>query len=449
MVTTLRPKAGPPRSYRFPAFSDETLSNGIRLIVAPVSKLPVATILVLVDAGSTSDPPGKEGVAALTAAALLEGSRRLDGARLAEEFEKLGTSLESGADWDSAFFKVTVLSDKLKPAMDLVGEVMGTPLFPEREVERLKAERLAEILQLETEPRGLADEKFSEFLYADDSRYSKPDEGSAETVGSLTRFDVEQFYRSNYSSGATTVVVAGDMLVDAIRDWVSDAFREWRVGASKKQSLSARPRTRERTAHIVDKPGAPQSELRIGHVGLPRNHPDFFSTLVMNAVLGGLFGSRINLNLREVHGYTYGASSYYDWRKGEGPFVISTAVESQVTAPALHEILLEVDRIRKEPVSREELSLAKEYLEGVFPIRYETTSAIASALATLAIYQLPADYYDSYRRSVHAVTAASVLEAAKTHLHPDELQTVIVGDAQVVRGSLAGLQLGRLVIHQS
>jgi zinc protease len=166
-------------------------------------------------------------------------------------------------------------------------------------------------------------------------------------------------------------------------------------------------------------------------------------------VLGGLFGSRINLNLREVHGYTYGASSYYDWRRGEGPFVISTAVESQVTAPALHEIFLEVDKIRKEPVSPEELSLAKEYLEGVFPIRYETTSAIASALATLAIYQLPADYYDSYRQSVHAVTAASVLEAAKMHLHPDELQTVIVGDAQLVRGSLAGLQLGRLVIHQS
>jgi zinc protease len=449
MVTTLRPKAGPPRNYRFPTFSDERLPSGIRLVVAPVSKLPVVTILVLVDAGSTSDPRGKEGVAALTAAALLEGSRRLDGAGLAEEFEKLGTSLESGADWDSAFFKVTVLSNKLKPAIDLLGEVMSTPLFPDREVERLKAERLAEILQLETEPRGLADEKFSEFLYADDSRYSKPDEGSADSVGSLTRFDVEDFYRSNYNSGSTTVVVAGDMPVDAIREWVSSAFRDWPTGASKKQSLSTKPRARERTAHIVHKPEAPQSELRVGHVGLPRNHPDFFSTLVMNAVLGGLFGSRINLNLREVHGYTYGASSYYDWRRGQGPFVISTAVESQVTAPALHEILLEVDRIRKEPVSREELSLAKDYLEGVFPIRYETTSAIASALATLAIYELPADYYDSYRQNVHAVTAASVLEAATSHLHPAELQTVIVGDAQLIRDSVAGLPLGQIVIHQS
>jgi zinc protease len=449
MVATLRPKAGPPRSYRFPSFSDEILANGIRLITAPVNKLPVATVLVLVDAGSTSDPQGKEGIAALTAAALLEGSRRLNGAELAEEFEKLGTSLESGADWDSAFFKITVLSDKLKQATGLLGEALSTPLFPEREVERLKAERLAEILQLETEPRGLADEKFSEFLYTDDSRYSKPDEGSAESVVSLSRADIQEFYRSNYNSASTTVVVSGDLPIDSIREWVSDTFRGWPTGSPRKNSLSANRRARERAVHVVDKPGAPQSELRVGHIGLPRNHPDFFSTLVMNAVLGGLFGSRINLNLREVHGYTYGASSYYDWRKGPGPFVISTAVESQVTAPALHEILAEVERIRKEPVSSEELSLAKQYLEGVFPIRYETTSAIASALATLAIYALPADYYDSYRSNITSVTATSVLEAARMHLHPDELQTVIVGDAQVVRDSLRDLPLGELVVHEA
>ncbi len=449
MVTSLRPKPGPPRSYRFPSFSDEVLPNGIRLVTSPVSKLPLATVLVLVDAGSTSDPRGKEGVAALTAAALLEGSQRLDGAELAEEFEKLGTSLESGADWDSAFFKITVLSDKLNLATALLGEAISRPLFPEREIERLKAERLAEILQLETEPRGLADEKFSEFLYADESRYSQPDEGSAKSVGSLTRADVDQFYRANYNSGTTTVVVAGDIPADATREMVTEAFRSWPSGVPRRQPLLAKARATERSALIVDKPEAPQSELRVGHIGLPRKHPDFFPTLVLNAVFGGLFGSRINLNLREVHGYTYGASSYYDWRRGPGPFVISTAVESQVTAPALREILLEVERIRSEPVLAEELSLAKEYLEGVFPIRYETTAAIASALATLSIYDLPAEYYDSYRRNIHNVSATDVLEAARAHLHPDELQTVIVGDAQVVRDSLTGLPLGQLTIHKS
>jgi zinc protease len=169
----------------------------------------------------------------------------------------------------------------------------------------------------------------------------------------------------------------------------------------------------------------------------------------MNAVLGGLFGSRINLNLREEHGYTYGASSFYDWRRGPGPFVISTAVESEVTASALREILLEIDRIRSEKISAEELSLARDYLEGVFPIRYETTSAIASALATMAIYDLPADYYDSYRANIHNVSDDAVLEAAKSHLHPELLQTVVVGDAGIVRSSLVDPDLGEVTVHNA
>jgi zinc protease len=199
----------------------------------------------------------------------------------------------------------------------------------------------------------------------------------------------------------------------------------------------------------VSKPDAPQSELRVGHVGLPRTHPDFFPTLVMNAVLGGLFGSRINLNLREVHGYTYGASSYYDWRRGPGPFVVSTAVQSEVTAPALREIFLEIARIRSERISDEELSLARDYLDGVFPIRYETTAAIASALATLVIYDLPRDYYDTYRKQIRAVSVDAVLEAAKTHLHPNELQTIVVGDAKVIRDSVAAVDVGEVHVYDS
>jgi zinc protease len=167
----------------------------------------------------------------------------------------------------------------------------------------------------------------------------------------------------------------------------------------------------------------------------------------MNAVLGGLFGSRINLNLREKHGYTYGASSYYDWRRGPGPFVISTAVESDVTAAALGEIFLEIRRIRDTEVSAEELSLATDYLQGVFPIRYETTSSIASALASLVIYELPADYYDSYRRNVGQVSTADVLAAAKAHIHPNELQTVIVGDAAVIGEPLRNANIAALQIH--
>jgi zinc protease len=449
MVTSLRPKPGLPRSYRFPNFDDRILPSGIRLVTAPVAKLPVVTVLVIVDAGSTNDPGGKEGVAALTAGTLLEGSQRFDGAELAEKFEQLGTSVESGADWDSAFIKITVLSDQLEEATKLLGEVISSPVFPEREVERGKAERLAEILQLETEPRGLADEKFSEFLYTQESRYSKPDEGSTESVSALSRKDVEEFYRSRYRAGSTTVIMTGDISTDVAHTLITRAFEQWASGTAPNRPLVAAARTTRKSIHIVDKPEASQSELRAGHVGLPRNHPDFFPTLVMNAVLGGLFGSRINLNLREAHGYTYGASSFYDWRRGPGPFVVSTAVQNEVTAPALREILLEIDRIRAERISDEELSLARDYLEGVFPIRYETTTAIASALATLVIYDLPDDYYESYRRNIHGISADAVLKAARSHLHPDELQTIVVGDARAIRDSVSDLSVGDLHVHSS
>jgi zinc protease len=449
MVASLRPKPGPVRSYRFPEFFEETLPGGIRLVIAPVSKLPVVTVLVIVDAGSTNDPPGKEGVASLTSGLLLEGTTRFSGAELAEKFERLGTSVESGADWDSAVAKITMLSDRLEEAATLLGEVLSDPSFPEREVERLKAERLAEILQLETEPRGLADEKFSEFLYSPESRYSKPDEGSSESVSALSRNDVEQFYRERYRTGTTTVIVAGDVSTASARNLVTKAFRSWNSGSAENRQLITTPRTRRKGVHIVSKHDAPQSELRVGHVGLPRKNPDFFPTMVMNAVLGGLFGSRINLNLREVHGYTYGASSFYDWRRGPGPFLVSTAVQSEVTAPALKEIFLEIARIRSEKISSEELSLARDYLDGVFPIRYETTAAIASALATLVIYDLPRDYYDTYRSRIREVSVDAVLQAAKNHLHPEEMQTIVVGDAKVIRDSVAELDMGELHVHES
>lgn len=447
MVATLRPTAGKPSRYRFPEFHQELLPGGIRLVTAPVTKLPIATVLVIVDAGSVNDPPGKEGVAALTAGALLEGGEEMDGAAIAERFEQLGTSVESGADWDSAFIKITTLSDRLGAATTLLGETISAPAFPEREVERLRAERLAEILQLETEPRGLADEKFNEFLYSAESRYSRPEEGSSKSVGGLSRADVEGFYAARYRAGSTTIVVAGDVSANEARDLISHAFANWHSGSAATSHLVTTPRSTARSLHIVNKVDAPQSELRLGHVGLPRKNPDFFPVLVMNAVLGGLFGSRINLNLREAHGYTYGASSYFDWRRGKGPFVVSTAVQSEVTAPALREILYEVDRVRSELITDGELSLARDYLDGVFPIRYETTAAIASALATLIVYDLPEDYYETYRGNVRAVSAQDVLKAAQQHLHPEQLQTVVVGDARVIKQTVGDLPLGDQLIH--
>lgn len=445
VLSPVRPTPAPPVPYRFPRFEIAYLDNGLRVIVAPVHKLPVATALLLVDAGASTEPAGRDGVANLAARGLLEGTMRRGGNELTERFERLGAGVFAGGDWDSADVGVTVLKAHLEAALSLLGELVLEPSFPERDVARLRAERLADLLQLRTEPRGLADEMFARFVYDPLSRYARPEEGGPDTVATLTRDDIVRFYRIRYRPRGSTLVLAGDLSVDEGLTLARRTLGQWDGTAERCAPPSEAPARTTRAVHLVRKEDAPQSELRIGHIGLPRSHPDYFPTLVMNAVLGGLFSSRINLNLREAHAYTYAAFSGFAWRRGAGPFVASTAVESDVTAQAAREVLAEIDRIRAKPVSADELSLATSYLGGVFPIKYETTDAIARALAALAAYDLPVDYFDTYRDAIRAVSIADVQRAAEQHLHPDALQVVVVGDASEVKAPLAAMELGPLL----
>jgi zinc protease len=444
-----RPVPGPPREYHFPRFHRRTLANGLKLVVAPAKKLPLATVIVLLDAGAVCDPAGREGTAQLVAKLLIEGTEQYDGAELTEQFERLGASIDASADWDSAEIAMTSLSEHLPAAFRLLGQVVTSPAFRAREIQRLKAERLAELLQLRAEPRGLADEFFSRFLYTPASRYARPEGGDEPSVDEIEREHILTFYESRYAPGGTTVIVVGDVTVEAAEEMARDAFGAWTAPTPERVVANDTPARLERAVHLIAKSDAPQSELRIGHVGIPRNHPDFFPVNVMNAVLGGLFNSRINLNLREVHGYTYGAFSGFDWRRQSGPFAVHTAVKSDVTGAAAREVLHEIDRMRAEPISGEELSLATSYLDGVFPIRFESTAAIAAALATLVVHGLPEDYYDRYRERVRGMTIEQILDAAKHYLKPDAMQMVVVGDPAAVRASLDAMQFGQLTVYDT
>ena len=407
----------------------------------------MVTVLAVIDAGATADPAGREGLAQLTAEALREGTANRDGIQILEGFEKLGSSLEAGADWDSTVVSMTLLREKLEQGLSLMTEVLTSPSFPEREVERLKAERLAERAQILAEPRGLADESFSKFLYSEGSRYGEPMAGTSASVSAITRTDVANVFRSRYTPDAVTVIVVGDISAEDAVELVSTTLGEWK---GRRGSRTASPSTqtrRSRAVEIVAKDDAAQAELRLGHVGIPRSHPDYFSVVVMNALLGGLFSSRINLNLRERHGYTYGASSYFDWRRDPGPFMIATAVQSEVSAAAISETLKEIDGMRSDEVPEDELSLATDYLDGVFPIRYETTSSIASALATLVVFGLPEDYYDTYRENIRAIRPSDVLRAAQAYVSPDMLQVVVVADAALVKESVEDLALGEVSVR--
>jgi zinc protease len=376
------------------------------------------------------------------ASSLLEGTRELDADALAEQFERLGASVTASADWDSATLSSTVLAPRLPDAMELLASVLREPRFAARDVERLRGERLAELLNRRAEPRGLADEMFARALYAPQSRYSIPEDGREKSVAGLDASRVKEFYGTRVAPSSVTLVLVGDLEPDAAQALVERVLGDWSAPAPAASTLVDRPARGTRAVHLVRRADAPQTELRIGQVGIPRANPDYFAVTVMNAVLGGLFNSRINLNLREVHGYTYGAFSAFDWRRGAGPFMVSTAVQSEVTADAAREVMLEIDRIRAETVSTDELSLAVSYLDGVFPIRYETTAAIAQALAQLVIHRLPDDFFDSYRERIRSVELSDVIQVAERHLNPDEMQIVAVGDPAAISKPLAELGVG-------
>lgn len=447
MTVASRPAPGPSRTFQFPRFERAELPNGLRIIIAPVRKLPVVTVLAVIDAGATADPPGREGLAQLTAEALREGTANRDGIQILEGFEKLGSSLEAGADWDSTVVSMTLLRDKLTSGLSLMTEVLTSPSFPEREVERLKAERLAERAQILAEPRALADESFSRFLYSKGSRYGEPMAGTSASVSAITRAEVTDFFASRYTPDAVTMIVAGDIDAEEAVTLISTTLGDWKgKRTSRTTGLSTQTRA-TRAVEIVAKDDAVQAELRLGHIGISRSHPDYFNVVVMNALLGGLFSSRINLNLRERHGYTYGASSCFDWRRDPGPFVIATAVQSEVSAAAISETLKEIEGMRTDEVPEDELSLATNYLDGVFPIRYETTSSIASALATLVVFDLPEDFYDTYRENIRTVRPSDVLRAAQAHVSPDMLQIVVVGDPAVVKAPVEKLALGEVSVR--
>ncbi|MCU0634280.1 MAG: insulinase family protein [Gemmatimonadaceae bacterium] len=437
-----RPAPGPPRPYRFPHFERHELTNGLGVMVAPMRSYPITTVLAMVDLGATSDARGAEGLTSLMATALAEGTGTMDALQLAERLERVGSTLDAGADWDSTVVQLSALPNRLDDAMAVLAEVLRAPAFPAGDVERLVAERLAQIAQARTEPRALADRSFEYVAYAPSSRFVHSAGGNRPSVTRLDRAALVAHHARHVTPAATTVIVVGDIGIDEAVALVERHLGGWSGAAIPPVRIDTSRRHASRTVRIVPMAEAAQAELRIGHVAVPRAHPDYFPLTLMNAVLGGLFSSRINLNLREAHGWTYGAHSSFDWRRDASPFHVSTAVATEVTADAVRETLGEIDRIRAEPVREEELSLATSYLDGVFPIRYETTSAVASALANLHVFGLPSDYFDTYRSRVRAVTTAEVLRVARAHLVPEALQVVVAGDAAALTAPLSALDIG-------
>jgi zinc protease len=441
------PGPGRLRDFGLPPVERRTLSNGLTLLSCTARHFPVVTVNVLLEAGGIYESAAQAGVAALTAEALESGAGARSAADIAEDAESLGVSLGSSISWDVAYVGLTGLKSKLEPASEILASVVREPTFPVEEVERLRAERLAEILQRRADPRSLAGEMASRFIFAPDTPFSRPLGGPASTVAMLQRSDVEAFHAARYRPGDTSVLVVGDIGADEAARLVEERFGDWSGAPEPAGEVLVRPRSAEAQLVIIDRPGSVQSELRIGHVGVARATPDYFPIVVMNTILGGAFSSRLNLSLREKHGYTYGVSSGFAMRRSPGSFLISTAVQTEVTAAAVRETLATIDGMRSAEVAQAELDDARNYLAGIFPLRVQTTDGLAARLAELVIYDLPADYFEHYRERVLSVSAPEVLRAAQTHLRPAELAVVVVGDAAKLKDSLAELGLGEPKIY--
>lgn len=432
------PQAGPPLPFAFPEFVHRRLLPGVDAYVARVRRAPLVSVELILPRGGQADPADGHGLASLTADLLDEGTDRRSGPELAELVERLGGSCGTTADWDAAYVASTLLADHLAQALALTAEIAMLPVFPVAELERLRKRRLAELLRRRSSPAALAEERFASAVYGD-GPFGKPLIGTAEDLARLDRDATGAFYRGHLRCGGATLIAAGDLDPDAVLADAARLLAGWpEAPAPLPREVEPRPLAGV-ASWIVDRPQAAQTELRLGHAGPPRSHPDRVPLTVLNSVLGGKFTSRLNLNLRERHGYTYGVHSAFSNRLGPGPFQVSAAVATESVGAAAHETLTELRRLQEEPVGGGELADAVSYLEGVFPYTLQTVESVAQRLSQLAVYGLPDDYFDTYPQRLAAVTAETLQEVAIRHLRPAACAIVAVGPAAVLRPQLESL----------
>lgn len=447
-VVAERPVPGRPRPYEFPAAERTTLANGLRVAVVRMPGRGLVAASLLVRRGAGDEPAGEAGAAVLAARALTEGTEVRDAVALVEASERLGASLSAEAGWDATQVGLDVPASRLAPALGLLAEVLRRPAFPVAEVERLRDERLTDLLQAKADPRRRADEAFLAAVFEPGSPYHRPAAGLAGTVADLDA-DVLRATHGRLGPEQALLVVAGDVDPAAVVRDAEALLGDWAPSGAPAPAVPADgPARPARFVRVVDRPGAVQTEIRVGHPGLPRRHPDYHAASVMSAILGGLFTSRLNMRLREEKGYTYGAGAGFDFRRARGPFSARAAVNTDVTVPALVDLLAELDRIRQAPVEAAELRAAKDYLVGVFPLRFETPGPVAGSLAGLFVHDLPADEIARYRAAIEAVTVEDVLRAAREHVRPEAAAIVLVGDHAAFGESLGATGLGPVEVQR-
>ena len=437
------PALGKAPSLNLPQIQRQKLSNGVDVLIVEHHEVPLAQVNLIIRSGSSADPIGKYGVGSLAAAMLDEGAGTRNSLELADALEFLGANLSTNSSFDYSAIRMSVPVSKLADALPLMADVAMRPTFPASDLDRLKKERLTALLQARDNPAALIGIAFPRIVFGPTHRYGTSANGLPPAIESFTAADLQSFYRAHYRPDNATLLVVGDVTPASIVPLLEKQFGAWKAEGMKPlvAEVPMAPQLKSRSVYIVDKPEAPQSQVRIGWVGVPRSTKDYAALEVLNTILGGSFTSRLNQNLREEHGYSYGASSAFDMRLSAGPFLAAAGVQTDKTGPAVQEFFNELNAILQ-PIPPDELQKAKNYVALSYPGEFETTGDLARKLEDLLVYDLPPSTYSNFVDDVNKVTAADLQKLAATYIQPDKMAVVIVGDRSKIEAEIRKLNLG-------
>lgn len=436
------PAAKPDPQFKLPQIQRRQLANGLDVVIVEHHELPVVTMNMLVKSGSAANPQNRSGLASFTADLLDEGTKKRSALEISNTLTDIGARLTTSADWDTSSTTLTTLTRHLDHALEVYADVVTNPAFQEDELKRTRARRLATIRQQKDDAGAIASTVYASILYGRNHPYGHPALGDEDSLNAMKATDVRQFYESYYRPNNATLIVIGDVKPDTILPKLESAFSGWQR-ANVPSIEIPKAQGRERAGlYIVDRPGSAQSVINIGQVGVARSTPDYFPLLVLNTMLGGQFVSRVNLNLREDKGYTYGARTSFDYRRGAGPFVASAGVFTKVTKESVAEFLKELRGLRGEiPITTKELEFSKQAIIRGFPRTFETPGQMANRLSDVVTYGLPDDYFNNYIQQVRAVNLADVQRVANQYLDPSRMAILVVGDRKEIESGLRSLEM--------
>ncbi len=445
------PTPGPSEPFRFPHIYRRVLSNGLEVRAISHHNVPVLSAVLLVPGGTAADPPERPGLAAFTADLLDEGSAGRSALEVSDAIARFGADLDVDVGPDATVLSLTTITRFMKPAVALLAEMVSAPNLADADTERVRKLRLERLQQLRDHAPAVAERALARVLYRDHP-YGHLSLGSEPALLATTPGELRAFHASAFVPGGSTLVIAGDASRDDLFATAEEAFGGWETRTdappvNRHAGLTPPPLVPDRRLVIVPRPGAAQSELRIGHVCASRDTPDYHALVLLNMILGGQFVSRVNLNLRQDKGYTYGVRTGFDLRRGLGPFVLQTSVQTEVTADAIRESLKEIDDLRaRRPATSDEIALARASITRGYPRGFETAQQVARGVAQLALHGLPDSYFEEFVPRVESVTEADVSRVAAQYLDLARMVTLVVGDHDRVAPSLGALNLGEPMV---